>query len=83
MWGCVWLDTGKSFKRVGHGKVSIIVIKGIVIIWILLHQVIWLDISAEREGSTYWSKRVSLCWDIGTFNVPMQVHVVWNFRILC
>jgi hypothetical protein len=85
-WGCVWLDTGESFGRVGRAgnlKVSTIVITAILIILVLLHKVIWLDISVEKEGSTYWSNRMRQCWDnFGSSDVPMHEHI-WNFRILC
>ena len=83
-WGCERLKIGKSFGRVVSRKVSTIVIKGIVIILDLLHQTIWWDIHVEKKGYTYWSKRVGLSWDnLGTSNVPMNVHI-WNLcRILC
>ena len=75
------LDTGKGFGRVGRGKVSTvtIAIKAIVIISDLLLQMIWLDISVEKKGSTYWSKMVCLCGDkFGTSNAP-HVHI-WDVR---
>jgi hypothetical protein len=78
----VWPDTGKSFGGFSRGKVGTVDKKAIVIILNLLRQMNWLDICVENKGSTYWSKRVCLCW--GGFSdsyILMPMHV-WNLRIL-
>ena len=49
-WDCVRLDTGESFGRISRREVSIIVIvKDIMIILDLLHQMIWLAICVEKK----------------------------------
>jgi hypothetical protein len=71
----VKLDTGESFRKVGHGKVSTI---AIVILLDLLHRMIWLGGYVEKKGPTHRNKRMCLCWDRfgnsqGNSIIPMHV----------